>query len=33
MELADDGDLYHRIQKMATQGGQFQENEVWKVVI
>jgi NIMA (never in mitosis gene a)-related kinase len=33
MELADDGDLYQRIQKMAAQGGQFQENEVWKIVI
>jgi NIMA (never in mitosis gene a)-related kinase 1/4/5 len=33
MELADDGDLYQRIQKVAGSNGQFQENEVWKILI
>ena len=34
MELSDEGDLYQRIQKVSgVQQGNFQENEVWKILI
>ncbi|CDW88661.1 protein kinase domain containing protein [Stylonychia lemnae] len=33
MELADDGDIYQKIQKMQQAQSNFQENEVWKILI
>jgi len=33
MELADDGDLYQRIQKTRESQATFQENEAWKILI